>query len=159
MTGELLCLGAYFFMKYVVHREDPESFDNDSKPVSPLIMLPVTQILVLKWKYTFRCILILGLLARHCLLLVQLHWSRISKGCWFVSNAESITNSFLWFAFNSSSEKGVLSYFIHFIASLWVMSIFQRLPWFKWTGILLVCIGLVVKAIHPKARFQKVTNI
>ena len=38
------------------------------------------------------------------------------------------------------------------------MSIFQRLAWFKWTGILLVCIGLVVKAIHPKARFQKVTN-
>ena len=43
MTGEMLCLGAYFFMKYVVHRTDPGSYDKDSKPVSSLIMLPVTQ--------------------------------------------------------------------------------------------------------------------
>ena len=43
MTGEMLCLGAYFVMKYVVNREDPESYDNNSKQVSPLIMLPVTQ--------------------------------------------------------------------------------------------------------------------
>ena len=43
MIGELLCLGAYFFMKYVVHREDPGGYDNSSKAVSPLIMLPVTQ--------------------------------------------------------------------------------------------------------------------
>ena len=43
MIGEMLCLGAYFFMKYVVNREDPVGYDNNSKPVSPLIMLPVTQ--------------------------------------------------------------------------------------------------------------------
>ena len=43
MIGEMLCLGAYFFMKFVVHREDPEGYDSTSKPVSPLIMLPVTQ--------------------------------------------------------------------------------------------------------------------
>ena len=43
MIGEVLCLGVYFFMKYVVHREDPEAYDNTSKSVSPLIMLPVTK--------------------------------------------------------------------------------------------------------------------
>ena len=43
MLGELLCLGAYFFMKYIVHRQDPEGYDIASTPVSPLIMLPVTQ--------------------------------------------------------------------------------------------------------------------
>ena len=43
MIGEMLCLGAYFFMKYVVHREDPGGYDSTSKLVSPLIMLPVTQ--------------------------------------------------------------------------------------------------------------------
>ena len=43
MIGEMLCLGAYLFMKHVVHREDPGSYDNASKPVSPLIMLPVTK--------------------------------------------------------------------------------------------------------------------
>ena len=43
MIGEMLCLGAYFFMKYVVHREDTGGYDSTSKIVSPLIMLPVTQ--------------------------------------------------------------------------------------------------------------------
>ena len=43
MIGEVLCLGVYFFMKYVVHREDPEAYDNTSKSVSPFIMLPVTK--------------------------------------------------------------------------------------------------------------------
>ena len=43
MIGEMLCLGAYIFMKYVVHRENPGGYDNNSTPVSPLIMLPVTQ--------------------------------------------------------------------------------------------------------------------
>ena len=43
MIGEMLCLGAYFFMKYVVHKEDPGGYDSTSKLVSPMIMLPVTQ--------------------------------------------------------------------------------------------------------------------
>ena len=41
--GNMLNLGAYFFLKYVIHRRDPSSLDGQAPPVTPLIMLPVIQ--------------------------------------------------------------------------------------------------------------------
>ena len=46
MIGESLCFLAYFFLKYVVYRKDPSSFDANRKPVNPLIIFPVT---ILNW--------------------------------------------------------------------------------------------------------------
>ena len=40
--GNMLNLGAYFFLKYVIHRQNPEAFDSQARPVTPLIMLPVS---------------------------------------------------------------------------------------------------------------------
>ena len=39
--GNMLNFGAYFFLKYVIHRSDPGALDGQASPVSPLIMLPV----------------------------------------------------------------------------------------------------------------------
>ena len=41
--GNMLNLGAYFFLKYFIHRRDPDSLDGQAPPVTPLIMLPVIQ--------------------------------------------------------------------------------------------------------------------
>ena len=43
--GNLLNLGAYYFLKYVINGRDPEAFDAGAKPVSPFIMLPVIVLL------------------------------------------------------------------------------------------------------------------
>ena len=41
--GNMLNFGAYFFLKYVIHRNDPDALDGQTSPVAPLIMLPVVQ--------------------------------------------------------------------------------------------------------------------
>lgn len=111
MTGEMLCLGAYLFMKYVIHREDPGSYDNASKPVSSLVMLPASLLDIASFSCSFTG---LGFLKDACLYQML----RVSQ--------------------------------IVFCGLLSIPVLKRRLAWFKWTGILLVCIGLVVKSIIPK---------
>ena len=41
IIGEAACLAAYFFMKYVANRADPDEYDKTSRPVTSFIMLPV----------------------------------------------------------------------------------------------------------------------
>ena len=46
--GNMLNLGGYFFLKYVIHRRDPNALDGQAPQVTPLIMLPVKQVLLFK---------------------------------------------------------------------------------------------------------------
>merc|ERR1719264_834376 len=111
MIGEMLCLGAYFFMKYVVHREDPGGYDSTSKLVSPLIMLPASLLDISSVSCSFTGLGFLKDAGLHQML-------RVSN--------------------------------LVFCGLLSTLFLKMRLAWFKWAGILLVCIGLVVKASNPK---------
>ena len=53
--GNLLNLGAYYFLKYVINGRDPEAFDAGAKPVSPFIMLPVI-ILLQTYRNKAKCL-------------------------------------------------------------------------------------------------------
>ena len=44
--GNLFNLGGYFFLKYVIHRRNPDALDGQAPQVTPLIMLPVIQVLL-----------------------------------------------------------------------------------------------------------------
>jgi len=120
MTGEMLCLGAYLFMKYIVHRSDPGSYDTNSKPVSSLIMLPASLLDIASFSCSF-------------------------TGLGFLKDA----GLYQMLRVSQMVFCGLLS----------IIVLKQRLAWFKWTGILLVCIGIVVKAIHPKDNLECNDNL
>jgi len=108
MLGETLCFGAYFLLKYVINRSDPEAFDGYAKPCNPLIMLPAALLDIIGTS--------LGYI-----------------GLGFMKDAG-------FFQMLRVSP-------IIFCALLSIPILRQKLKWFNWTGILIVCIGIIVKAI------------
>jgi len=42
MLGETMCFGAYYFMKYVVNKKNPDALDGNAKPMNPLLLFPAS---------------------------------------------------------------------------------------------------------------------
>ena len=104
MLGETLCFGAYFLLKYVINRSDPEAFDGYAKPCNPLIMLPVGNSSII---HEYKDITLMpGCIAWHYWHLIGLHWSWFHEGCWVLPNAESISYHFLCPPVYSHSQTG-----------------------------------------------------
>ena len=47
MLGETMCFGGYYFLKYVINRKNPDAVDGDAKPINPLMLYPVSVLLIL----------------------------------------------------------------------------------------------------------------
>ena len=108
MLGETMCFGAYFFMKYVINRENPAAIDGNAKPMNPLILLPAALMDI---------------------------------------TATSLGYIGLGFMKDAGFFQMLRVTPIIFCGLLSIPILKQRLKWFNWTGILLVCTGLIIKAI------------